>query len=106
MPSKGAYGMLRITEKNNAGDTTILYLEGRVVGPWVAEVQRSCEPSLAKGLRLTLDMAEVSFVDRDGILLIHHLISRPGTLVNCPPFLAEQLKENLSETNGPFKQDT
>jgi ABC-type transporter Mla MlaB component len=64
-----------------------------MIGPWVVEVRRCCEEFLAKGRRLALDLANVSFVDRDGIVLLQELVGRRVALVNCSPFLVEQLKE-------------
>ena len=87
--------MLRITETVN-GKTPRMRLEGRVVGPYVKEVRRSCEKFLGVGRILTLDMGEVSFVDRDGLNLLRELIDRQVRLVNCSPFLSEQLKEDAS----------
>jgi hypothetical protein len=71
----------------------MLYLEGQVVGPWLAEVRRCCERVLATARRLTLDLTNVSFVDRDAITLFRELTDHEVTLANCSPFVAEQLKE-------------
>ncbi len=88
--------MLRITEENLNGKTARMRLEGRVTGPYVMEVRRSCERILDTGRSLTLDLADVSFADRDGIALFQKLTSRQVSLVNCSPFLTEQLKEDVS----------
>jgi len=88
--------MLRISERCLSNQAAALRLEGRVIGPWVLEARRSCEKFLAHGRRLTLDLAEVSFVDRDGIALLRELMGRQVTFVNCSPFLTEQLKEDVS----------
>ncbi len=84
--------MLRIVLVEPANGTVALRLEGRVIGPWVEELRRSCEPVLATGARLRIDLTDVSFVDRDGVELFRRLRSRRGALVNCSPFVAEQLK--------------
>jgi anti-anti-sigma regulatory factor len=67
-------------------------LEGRVVGPWVAELRRSCEAVLATGVRLALDLSDVWFMDRDGVELLRSLRCRDVVVLNCSPFVAEQLK--------------
>jgi hypothetical protein len=67
-------------------------LEGQVRGPWVEELRRSCEQSLAKGRRLLPDLTEVSFVDMDGVALCRYLRDRDVTILCCSPFVAEQLK--------------
>ncbi len=88
--------MLRISKietDNEAG----LRLQGRVIGPWVQELHKSCEQILAEGDGLTLDLAEVSFVDRQGIALIRNLMHRQVKLVRCPLFVTEQLKGEARE---------
>ena len=84
--------MLKIERIETAGQTPTLRVEGRVIGPWVEELRRSCEPVLATGARLTLDLGDVSFVDADGVALIRSLRQRQVALSNCSPFVAEQLK--------------
>ena len=83
--------MLKIVFLGTA-DATTLRLEGRVIGPWVDELRRSCERMLMTSTTLALDASEVSFVDRDGVRLLRSLISRGVALQHCSPFVAEQLK--------------
>lgn len=83
--------MLRIELLDQRDGTTTLELAGRVVGPWVDELSRSCERALAIGGTLNVDLAQVSFVDRDGVQFLKRLRARDVALVNCSPFVAEQL---------------
>jgi anti-anti-sigma regulatory factor len=84
--------MLRIELFDRRDGTATLELAGRVVGPWVDELSRSCESVLRIGGALTVDLGQVSFVDRDGVQFLKRLRARDVALVNCSPFLAEQLK--------------
>jgi len=84
--------MLRISEMSKSGKAAKLRLEGEVMGPWVQEVKKACEPFLGNGHRLTLDLGDVSLVDRDGIALLRELRRAQVRLVNGSPFLTEQLK--------------
>lgn len=84
--------MLRIELFDRRDGTTTLELAGRVVGPWVDELSRSCERVLGIGGALTVDLGQVSFVDRDGVQFLKRLRARDVALVNCSPFIAEQLK--------------
>jgi hypothetical protein len=84
--------MLRIELFDRRDGTTTLELAGRVVGPWVDELSRSCERVLGIGGSLTVDLGQVSFVDRDGVRFLKRLRARDVALVNCSPFVAEQLK--------------
>lgn len=69
-----------------------LRLEGRIVGPWVGELQRACEAVLTEGRPLRLQLSEVEFMDARGISLLSSLRSRGVSLLECSPFAAEQLK--------------
>lgn len=84
--------MLRIEPITTAPNARILRLEGCLIGPWVEELKRSCDAHVAGGTRLTLDLSNVSFVDRDGAELLRGLQEHHVVLLNCPPFVAEQLK--------------
>jgi hypothetical protein len=84
--------MLKIVTVARENGPFVLRLEGRVIGPWVEELRRSCERTLATGTGLSLDLSHVSFLDRDGVELLRTLRTRDVALVNCSPFVAEQLK--------------
>ena len=85
--------MLRITVVESSSEAVRLRAEGRVTGPWVGELRRSCDVhGLSDGTRLTLDLADVSFVDAAGIELLKELRSRCVTLLSPSPFVAERLK--------------
>jgi ABC-type transporter Mla MlaB component len=83
--------MLKIEVAERRRDRVTLRLEGRLVGPWVEEVRRTCEPFLGDGPALTLDFSRVSFVDRDGVALCRRLRQRHATLRHCSPFVKEQI---------------
>jgi ABC-type transporter Mla MlaB component len=80
--------MLRVTRHDLNPDTTLLALEGRLVGPWVALLRRECR-SLSS---ITLDLASVGFVDAAGLALIRRLQARGAQLRSPSPFVAELLK--------------
>jgi len=84
--------MLKIVARGNGDRTTTLFLEGKLVGPWVEELRRSCEQALGTTVELTLDLGTVSFIDRAGIELLRSLADRHARLNNCSPFVAEQLR--------------
>ncbi len=84
--------MLRITARNSRGRAT-LQLEGRVIGPWVDEPRRSCQDVFGAADHLTLDLTAVTFIDAAGIRLFETLLrDRAVTVVNCSPFVTEQLR--------------
>ena len=85
--------MLRISEDESSGEAVSLRIEGQATGRWVAEIRKACEPFLGNGRRLVLDLAGVSFADREAVGLFLEFMSRGVALVNCSPLLTEQLKE-------------
>jgi anti-anti-sigma regulatory factor len=84
--------MLKISHTGKAGKTVSLKLEGRVVGAWVGELRQNCELLLGKGRKLCLDLADVSFADPDGVTTLTQFRARGVELVNCSPFLDQQLR--------------
>jgi anti-anti-sigma regulatory factor len=85
--------MLRILQATARGGPVVLRLEGQVRGRWVDELRRLSSEILQKpASRLELDLAEVSFLDADGVELLRELSSRHVSLNNCSLFVAQQLK--------------
>jgi anti-anti-sigma regulatory factor len=85
--------MLRITVVESSSQAVRLRVEGRVTDRWVEELRRSCDVhAFCDGIRLTLDLADVSFVDAAGTELLKELRGRCVTLLSPSPFVAEQLK--------------
>ncbi len=89
--------MLKISQAGKADHSVTLKLEGRVVGPWVGELRQVCETLLAEGRALKLDLADVTFVDFDGVAVLTGFKTRGVTLKDCSPFVDEQLR---STANG------
>jgi ABC-type transporter Mla MlaB component len=83
--------MLKISEPS-ASLATTLKLEGRLIGPWVEQLRESCENLIAQEKRVQLDFTDVTFADRRGVALLMDLQNRGVKLLNCSPFLAEELK--------------
>ena len=84
--------MLKIVHVNGMAKTMTLQLAGRLVGAWVEELRLACEPILARGDSLAIDLSEVSFVDQSGVELLQWLRGREAVLSNCSGFVTELLK--------------
>jgi RNA polymerase sigma-70 factor, ECF subfamily len=93
--------MLKLVLDEKSNGTATLFLEGRVIGPWVEELGRACEPVLASGQELYLDLSGVSFLGRDGVALLLELRDRRVALLHCSAFVAEQLKADQAEEGRP-----
>ncbi len=83
--------MLKIEVAERPREWVTVHLEGSLVGAWVDEVRRACEPFLGNGADLTLDFTRVSFVDHDGVALCRELRRGHASLRNCSPFVKEQI---------------
>ncbi|HYV42375.1 MAG TPA: hypothetical protein VEO02_11355 [Thermoanaerobaculia bacterium] len=83
--------MLKISKQEPVSQMVSWKLEGRLVGPWVGELRQLAEAALAETGGLTLDVSEVSFVDRQGEDLLRELIARRVRLERPSGFLRELL---------------
>lgn len=84
--------MLLIARDESRSDEPVVRLEGELVGPWVDELRTLCERHLDASAALTLDLAEVRFIDRRGVALLRRLQARGVRLTRYTGFAAEQLK--------------
>jgi anti-anti-sigma regulatory factor len=85
--------MLRITVVESSSEAVRLRVEGRATGRWVEELRSTCElQALEEGIRLTLDLADLSFADAAGIELLRELRACGVILSGPASWVAEQLK--------------
>ena len=84
--------MLRISELENGRGKVVLKLEGRLVGPWVEELNRAYEKHSERNQPVELNLADVSYVDRSGVTLLQSLKLKNVRFQGCSPFVAEELK--------------
>jgi ABC-type transporter Mla MlaB component len=85
--------MLRISQAQGYDSIWTLRLEGKLVGPWVTELARSCNELAWSPDCLRLDLSAVTFVDRLGLALLHDLLGRGVTLAACSGLVAELLHQ-------------
>ena len=85
--------MLRISVIKSTGETVTLHLDGQVTGRWAKLLKRMCEVQLKKDVRITIELRNVSFADRDGIALLRNLTDRQVKILNALPFIAEQISK-------------
>jgi anti-anti-sigma regulatory factor len=98
--------MLRIVEEKMANNSTALRLDGSIVGQWVEVLRSSCEQVFQSDGRVILDLTGVSFADHDGVRLLWQLERRQATIINCSPFLREQIKHATKglPSSGPVSE--
>jgi len=85
--------MLKITRVGSSKHETTFQLDGRVAGQWAELLRELGESVLAEGMRLTLDMKNISFIDCDGIAVLKSLIGRGVSPLNAPLFVVEQISK-------------
>ena len=83
--------MLRITACPPQHPTPTLKLEGKLLGPWVDELQQACATTAAPLCQVCLDLSAVSYVDGAGVALLRDLQRRGVRLTSCSGFIAELL---------------
>ena len=88
--------MLKIMESESRIDGITARLEGQMRGEWVDEVRVYCERLLRYGHPVTLDVKDVSFLDRDAVSLLRQLATKGVRLVNRTAFLAELLRSEMT----------
>ena len=83
--------MLRITHTHGHDSVLTLHLEGKLLGPWVTELARSCNELPCSPDCLRLDLSAVTFTDKAGVALLQDLIGRGATLAACSGLVASLL---------------
>jgi ABC-type transporter Mla MlaB component len=93
--------MLRISIDESEGNVVTLRLEGQIVGAWTTELSGACERMLTAGRTVTLDLGDVSLIDRPGLALLASFSRRGVVLVHCSPFQEAQLRLASSPRSDP-----
>ncbi len=83
--------MLRISHAQGHDSIWTLRLEGKLLGPWVTELARSCHELPCSPDCLRLDLSAVTFVDGPGVALLRDLLGRGATLAACSGMVLELL---------------
>jgi outer membrane protein len=89
--------MLRITTEKKRGKT-VLSVEGRLAGPWVAALEQSWRERAA-GEKFSVDLCGVSFIDAAGKTLLKEIHLQGGKLI-AQGCLNEAIVEEISGRSG------
>ncbi|MGA3101627.1 MAG: hypothetical protein ABSD61_07185 [Terracidiphilus sp.] len=93
--------MLRIYFQESS-NSIVIKLEGRVAGPWAAELGRLWEekaPAVAQK-KLSLDLRETTFADATGIKVLRTIYSRTGAAILTGTPWTEYLAEEVARKNS------
>jgi anti-anti-sigma regulatory factor len=85
--------MLRITRQPIDEKTILLKLEGKLLGPWIEEMQCSINGSVSS---VTLDLSALTFADSAGIQVLADLIRHGAKLTACSGYVAALLQMEKS----------
>lgn len=89
--------MVKITIVEMSRSVVSLRVEGRIIGSSVEELRRACDVHTSLNeVQLSLNLADVSFADAAGIVLLKELRSRGVGLMGANLFMTEQLKDGAS----------
>jgi hypothetical protein len=83
--------MLMITRSEGGDLTRTLKLEGKLLGPWVGELESACRKPQVSPDRVRLDLFGLTFVDEEGARFLLGLIRDGARVVACSGFVAELL---------------
>ena len=83
--------MLRISTSHHDQATRIFKLEGKLLGPWIGELESTYNSSLVSPDRVRLDLHGLTFVDAEGALFLARLIRDGARVIACSGFVAEVL---------------
>jgi hypothetical protein len=79
-----------------------LIVEGKLVGPWAAELRAACEKANADlfGRRLVIVMKHVMAISQEGENLLFELIQRGVKFRCCGVFTKQVLRQVARRANG------
>ena len=85
--------MLRIIKQPIDESTILLRLEGKLLAPWIEEIQRSIHGSANT---VWLDLSALTFADTEGIHVLADLIRHGAKLTACSGYVAALLQMEKS----------
>ena len=86
--------MLLITRSEASDLTRTLKLEGKLLAPWISELESAFAESRMTPERVYLDLCDLTFVDAAGARCLADLIRDGATVIACSGFVAEILDLN------------
>jgi hypothetical protein len=84
--------MLMITRLDASDRRRTLKLEGKLVAPWISELETAYREAFATRDPVCLDLRGVTFVDAEGTRFLASLIRDGAQVIGCSGFVAEMLQ--------------
>jgi len=93
--------MLRITVVESSANAVTLRVEGRIAGPWLEELRKTCDARrVNNSVHLQLELEDAGFVDAAGVAYLKELQAQGVGLNHISPFLTELFKSDSSPTDA------
>ena len=83
--------MLMITRSEEGDQGCTLKLEGKLLGPWVGELELACGGSRTRPEQVRLDLSGLTYLDAEGTRFLEGLLREGTRVVACSGFVAEML---------------
>jgi hypothetical protein len=72
--------------------TRTLKLQGKLLVPWISELESACGSAEISADRVRFDLVGLTFIDAEGAQFLERLIRDGARVVACSPFAAEMLQ--------------
>ncbi len=83
--------MLMITRSEGSDLTHTLKLEGKLLAPWIGELESACGESPVTPASVCLDLRDLTFIDAAGARFLASLIRDGARVIACSGFVAAML---------------
>lgn len=84
--------MLMITRLDASDRRRTLKVEGKLLAPWISELETACREAFATRSPVCLDLRGLSFVDAEGARFLASLIRDGVPVIGCSGFVAEMIQ--------------
>jgi hypothetical protein len=83
--------MLIITQSDGNELSCTLKLEGKLLEPWIGELESACGESRISPARVCLDLCDLTYIAAAGARFLTRLIPDGARVITCSGFVAQLL---------------
>ena len=87
--------MLKITKQTENSQLTRVSLHGHFTGEYVPEVEKALSKNDHNGDKVTLDLRNVTFVDRTAMEFLSKITSRNISIENTPSYVKRWIEQEV-----------
>lgn len=86
--------MLKISESRHSNGEMLLKLEGKIIGPWVIELEKECAKYMNNAdSEIFMDFSDVTYICDDGLAFLVKN-KKKINIINAQPYIGLCLKRN------------